>query len=222
MASSKGKTWGFIAFVVILVPLFAFFLLRDGGRMLTALIDRLHPVHIETSVAVWCEIDRIIGRYLRGLALDAVIVGCLAAVGLWMIGVPYPLLLGAFTALVNPLPYLGILLSVLGAGVVSLAAGQGIRTLGWIVLIYLLIRVLDDTVILTVTVGGSVHLHPVLVLVSILAGEQALGLLGMVIAVPLVTVVKEIARLLLEHRRNLARPHARVARGRVPVPHYIC
>ena len=54
-------------------------------------------------------------------------------------------------------------------------------------------------------IGRGVHLHPLLVVASILAGQEALGLLGMVIAVPLVTVAKETARLLLEHRRTLAR-----------------
>src|SRR5206468_1913696 len=87
-------------------PLFAFFLLRDGGRMVAYLMDRLRPAHIETTVAVWCEIDRIIGRYLRGLALDAIIVGRLATAALWLVGAPLPLLLGAFTALMNPLPLL--------------------------------------------------------------------------------------------------------------------
>src|SRR5262249_59659618 len=98
---------GTIAFVVGLAPVFAFFLLRDGGRIVAYLMDRLRPAHIETTVAVWCEIDRIIGRYLRGLALDAMVVGLLTTLGLWLIGAPLPLLLGAFTTLVNPLPYLG-------------------------------------------------------------------------------------------------------------------
>ena len=60
------------------------------------------------------------------------------------------------------------------------------------------------------------------VLASILAGENALGLIGMVIAVPLVTVVKEAARLLLEHRKNLARPHLPDTEKPTGLPHYVC
>jgi len=213
---------GAIALDVILVPLFGFFLLRDGGRIIGFLIDRLHPAHIETSVAVWCEIDRIIGRYLRGLALEALVIGIMATIGLWTIGAPLPLLLGAFTALVNPLPYLGAILAVTTASVVSLAYGQSLVTVGWILALYLLIRVLDDVVVTAVTIGRSVHLHPMLVLASILAGENALGLLGMVIAVPLVTVGKESARLLLEHRRNLARSHFPAAGTPASIPPYVC
>ncbi len=213
---------GAIVLPVILVPLFAFFLLRDGGRIIGFLIDRLHPAHIETSVAVWCEIDRIIGRYLRGLALDAIVIGIMATIGLWAIGVPLPMLLGAFTTLVNPLPYLGPILAFTTASVVSLAYGQSLGVVGWILALYVLLRLLDDVIVSVVTIGGSVHLHPMLMLASIVAGENTLGLPGMIIAVPLVTVVKESARLLLEHRRNLARPHLPAAGTPENIPQYVC
>jgi predicted PurR-regulated permease PerM len=221
-ASELLAHFGLIALIVALTPIFAFFFLRDGGAIVAYLIDRLRPVHIETTVAVWCEIDRIIGRYLRGLALDALVIGGLATVGLWLVGAPYPWLLGAFTTLVNPLPYLGTVLSVGVAAIVSIANGQPFRQIGWIVAVYVIIRILDDLVVAAVTIGGSVHMHPMLVMVSTLVGEQTLGLLGMVAAVPLVTVVKESARLLLEHRRNLARPHVPTGRGAGRIPQYVC
>ena len=221
-ASELLAHFGLIAFIVALTPIFAFFFLRDGGAIVNYLIDRLRPAHIETTVAVWCEIDRIIGRYLRGLALDALVIGALTTVGLWLVGAPYPWLLGAFTTLVNPLPYLGTILSVGVAAIVSIANGQPLGQIGWIVAVYVVIRVLDDLVVAAVTIGGSVHMHPMLVLVSILVGEQTLGLLGMVAAVPVVTVVKETARLLLEHRRNLARPHVPTAGRAGRIPQYVC
>jgi predicted PurR-regulated permease PerM len=213
---------GLIAFIVALTPIFAFFFLRDGGAMVAYLIDRLQPAHIETTVAVWCEIDRIIGRYLRGLALDALVIGALTTLGLWLVGAPYPWLIGAFTALVNPLPYLGTILSVGVASIVAIANGQSLRQIGWIVGVYVVVRILDDLAVAPVTIGGSVHMHPMLVLVSILVGEHTLGLLGMVAAVPLVTVIKETARLLLEHRRNLARPHVPAVGRTGRIPEYVC
>ena len=221
-ASELAAHVGLIAFIVALTPIFAFFFLRDGGAIVAYLIDRLQPIHIETTVAVWCEIDRIIGRYLRGLALDALVIGGLATVGLWLVGAPYPWLLGAFTALVNPLPYLGTILSLSVAAIVAIANGLPFGRIGWIVAVYVIIRILDDLVVAAVTIGGSVHMHPMLVMVSILVGEQTLGLLGMVAAVPVVTVVKESARLLLEHRRNLARPHVPTSGRAGRIPQYVC
>jgi len=119
-------------------------------------------------------------------------------------------------------PYVGAVLSVVAAGIVSLAHAQGLGTVGWILLLFAVIRLLDDTVIAVLTIGRSVHLHPALIVASVIAGEQAIGLLGMVIAVPTVTVIKEIARLLIEHRRTLIRVHIPATVRPSGVPHYVC
>lgn len=200
--------------LVILVPFFAFFLLRDTRWLTAFLMDRLPPDHVETSVAVWCEIDGIIGRYLRGVALDGLVIGVLVALGLWAIGVPYPLLLGVFAGLANGVPFIGPLLSAGAAGLVVLTQGHGLAGVGRVVVFFLVLKALDDVLIQPLTIGRSVHLHPMLLLASVIAGNQALGILGMIVAVPAVTVLQETVRLLLEHRRVLAghaAPRERVA-----------
>jgi len=207
----EGGGWvfehgGHLFLLGILIPFFAFFLLRDMHRLIAVAMDRLPPQHVETSVAVWRELNGVIGRYIRGLVLDGLVVGALAALGLWAAGVPYPLLLGAFAGLANVVPFVGPLLSAAAAGlVVVLTPGQGLAGVGRVVLLFLAIKVLDDTIIQPFTIGRSVHLHPALLLGSVVVGSHALGVLGMIIAVPVATVLQETARLLLEHRRVLAR-----------------
>ena len=195
---------GSILLFLILALVFAFFLLRDGPGCVDWTVGRIHARHIETSVAVWAQIDRIIGQYLRGLALESLGVGILAGLGLWFLGVPFPLLLGLFAAVVNPLPYIGVLMSLGAAGLVALTSQMGVASLTAVIVLFAVIRLIDDLVLIPLTIGGSVHLHPALVIASILIGEHALGVLGMVLAVPAVTVVKEVVRLLLEHRRTLS------------------
>lgn len=194
---------GHLLIFAILVPFFAFFLLRDIRRLLAFVLDRVPPAHIETSVAVWCEINRITGGYIRGVALDGLVIGSLTAVGLWGLGVPSVLLLGGFAGLANAVPIIGPLLSATAAGLVALTQGRGLGTVGGILLFFVALKVLDDTVIQPLTIGRTVHLHPVLLLASVVAGGQALGILGMVIAVPAATVLQETIRLWLEHRRAL-------------------
>jgi predicted PurR-regulated permease PerM len=195
---------GQLVLFAALVPFFAFFFLRDTGRLLRLVLNRIPPAHMETSVAVWCEINRIIGSYVRGVALDGVDIAILASLGLWMVGVPYPLLLGAFAGLANIVPVVGPLLGAMMAGLVALTSGQGLGRLVAIAILFIVIKLVDDTVIQPLTIGRSVHLHPVLLIASVVAGGQALGILGMVIAVPIATVVQETIRLWLEHRRALA------------------
>jgi len=201
---------GHVFLLAILVPFFAFFLLRDMHRLIAVAMDRLPPQHVETSVAVWRELNGVIGRYIRGLVLDGLVVGALAALGLWAARVPYPLLLGAFAGLANVVPFVGPLLATVAAGlVVVLTPGQGLAGVVRVALLFVVIKVLDDTIIQPLTIGRSVHLHPALLLGSVVVGSHALGVLGMIIAVPVATVLQETVRLLLEHRRVLARHDTR-------------
>jgi predicted PurR-regulated permease PerM len=207
---------GHLFLLTILVPFFAFFLLRDMPRIVTAAMNRLPPQHVETSVAVWRELNGVIGRYIRGVVLDGIVVGILAAVGLWAVRVPYPLLLGAFAGIANVVPFVGPLLSAAAAGLVVLMnPGQGLGGVARVAVLFLAIKVLDDTVIQPLTIGRSVHLHPALLLGSVVVGNHTLGVLGMIIAVPVATVLQETVRLLLEHRRVLASRSLRSGAGRL-------
>ena len=209
---------GHLFLLAILVPFFAFFLLRDIPRLITAAMDRLPPRHVETSVAVWRELNGVAGRYIRGVVLDGLVVGALAALALWAVRVPYPLLLGAFAGFANVVPFFGPLLSAAAAGIVVLMPpGQGLGGVLRVAMVFVIIKILDDTVIQPLTIGRSVHLHPALLLGSVVVGNHAAGVLGMIVAVPVATVLQETVRLLLEHRRVLARRRLRSEAGRARV-----
>ena len=207
----------------VLIPFFTYFLLRDSRKIVQFLMDRLPAAHIETSVAIWCEIDRIIGRYLRGLAMDGMVIGTAAALGLWVLGVNYPLLLGAFSGLANVVPYLG---PILGGGVALLMAliqFKSLAPLARVLTLYVSIKLLDDVVVQPTTIGKSVHLHPLLLIASVIVGGHAFGLIGMIIAVPTVTVLQEVTKLVLERRRYRTgrTPVTHPKRG-VPIQPYVC
>lgn len=207
---------GTVLTMVVLVPFFAFFFLRDSKRSVAFLMDRIPPRHVETSVALWCEIDQIIGRYLRGVALDGLAVGALTTAGMWLAGIPYPLLLGVVTGCASVVPMLGVVLGAGAAVVVALTQGLGLKGVGLALLVFAIVKLVDDVVLQPLTIGRSVHQHPLLVVASIIAGGEAFGLVGMFLAVPAITVVQETVRLLLERRGGLRGLSARAA------PVFIC
>ena len=209
-----------MALGIVLIPFFSYFLLRDSRKMVQYFMDRLPPTHIETSVAVWCEIDRSIGRYLRGLAIDGMVVGTVAALGLWSLGVNSPLLLGALSGLTNVVPYFGPILSGVANTVIAIIQFKSLAPVGKVLTLYLSIKILDITVIHPLAVGKSVHLHPILLITSVLVGGHAFGLIGMIIAVPMVTTLQEVTRLLLERRRY--HMGLRKAGHGTPVQPYVC
>lgn len=211
-----------IVIVIVLIPVFSYFFLRDSRRLLQLLMDRLPADEIETSVAVWCEIERIIGRYLRGLALEAIAIATIASTGLWLLGVNYPLFLGVFSGLANVIPYVGPFLSGTVVAMIAMIQFQSFAPLVKVMLLYLGIKFCDLTIIQTMTVGRSVHLHPILLVASLLIGGHAFGLIGMVVAVPIVTALQEVTRLLLEHRRRKAGIRTPRRASSTPIQTYVC
>jgi predicted PurR-regulated permease PerM len=213
-----------LALGTLIVPFLTFFLLRDSGRLVTSFLNSLPAVHIETTVAIWCEIDRIIGRYLRGVALDGLAVGALSTLGLWVLGIPYPLLLGAFSGFANVVPYLG---PILGGGMAMIITLIHLKSLGAVVqvfILYLVIKALDDTVIQPLLIGGSIHLHPTLLLTSVVVGGHLFDLIGMILAVPVVTIIQETLRIVLERRwsRAATADALEAQRDIRPICHYVC
>lgn len=190
-----------IVLAAVLIPFFSYFFLRDSRRIIGFVLDRLPPGHIETTVAVWCEIDRTVGRYLRGLAIEGITVGVFAALGLAILGVNYPLLLGVVTGLANVVPYLGPIIGGTAAILVALVQFQSLSVIAQVAILYLSLKLLDLLAIQPLAVGKGNDLHPVLLIASIIVGGHALGIIGMVIAVPTITILQRIAKLLLERRR---------------------
>src|SRR5262245_37830062 len=190
-----------IVLAAVLIPFFSYFFLRDSRRIVKFVLDRLPPGHIETTVAVWCEIDRTVGRYLRGVAIEGIVVGVFAALGLAILGVNYPLLLGVVTGLANVVPYLGPIIGGAAAILVALVQFKSLAVVAQVAILYLFVKLLDLIAIQPLAVGKGNDLHPVLLIASIIVGGHAWGIVGMVIAVPMITILQRIASLLLERRR---------------------
>ena len=190
-----------MALAGVLIPFFSYFFLRDSRRIVHFVLDRLAATHIETTVAVWCEINRIVGGYLRSLAIDGVVLGALAALGLWAMGVNYPLLLGVVTGLANVVPYLGSIVGGAATMVVAMIQFKSLAPLVKVLVFYLCLKVLNFVAIQPTAVAKGTNLHPALFIASVIAGGHIMGVIGMVVAVPVVTILQEFVRLLLERRR---------------------
>ncbi len=206
----------------VLIPFFSYFFLRDSRNLIQHLLDRVPAAYIETSVAIWREIDVIVGVYLRGLALEGLTLGILAASGLWLLGVNYPLLLGALCGIASVVPYLGPILGGGGALLVGLIQFKNAGALGSILVLFVCLKLLDVLIIQPLAIGRGKELHPVLLIGSILVGGQALGIVGMIIAVPMVTIVQRIARLLFDRQRYSVSTFSAPNGVAPPIPPFVC
>lgn len=206
----------------VLIPFFSYFFLRDSRKIIQSVLDRLPASYSETSVAIWREIDRIVGHYLRGLALEGMALGVTAAVGLWMIGINYPLLLGLLSGVTSVVPYLGPIFGGTAAVLVAMVQYKSLGPIAQVFLLYISIKLLDIVAIQPLIVGRGKGLHPVLLIASIIVGGYALGIIGMVVAVPTVTVAQWILKLLFERRRYALHAFAPRPHAGVQIPPYVC
>ena len=187
---------------LILVPFFVFFLLKDWPSILRTIMGWIPPAYVETTVSAISEINILVSKYIRGITIDCISVAILASFGLWMIGIDYPVTLGIMTGAANIIPYLGPIIACFAASVIALIQFNSINAVLNVILLYVAIKLIDDLVLQPLTVGRSVSLHPMLLVISIIIGEKLFGVIGMMIAVPALTITQKVLGIFIDNHRH--------------------
>lgn len=182
---------------LLLVPYLTFFLLQDGNRFKKQFIRGVPNAFFERTLLLVDRIDSSLQNFFVGLMkltfLDTVCLG----LGLWLLGISFPLLLGFIAAVLAWVPYIG---SAAGCVLVVLVAATDFPTdpavtYGCIVL-FLGVRLLDDFVFLPLTVGRGLRMHPVLSVLMLFLGAAVAGPTGLVLALPVWGVVRLVTETL--------------------------
>ena len=188
-ASSLQDSLGTMMTLAI-VPFITYFILADGGRVYTYLIERVPNRYFEMTLNVLHKIKRHLVSYLKGWILDSMIVGLLSIVGLLILGVHYALVIGLVAGISNLVPYLGPIVAATLAILVSLTQVGDFSAVGPILIMTLLIRLTDDFVVQPLCFSKTINMHPLTVLLLLIIGHEILGVGGMLLAIPLATVIK--------------------------------
>ena len=194
-----GRTL-FYVFVTLVV---AFFLAAEPGVIL-AQITNLVPVrHRDRVVRIGGSIHERIGAWARGQLLIAIIFGALMGSGLRLLGIPYAWSLGAVAGVLEIVPYVGGVITVILA-VVS-AATVGIPQVIGVLVLYVILVNLESHVLAPLLYGRALGLPPVAILLALLAGVELLGILGALLAVPLTVILWAIAEEFMPRQGETAR-----------------
>jgi predicted PurR-regulated permease PerM len=184
---------GFIANLFI-VPFITYFMLAEGDTALKKLIERVPNKYFEMTLNVLYKIQTELVGYLRGWILDSVIVGILNIIGYWAIGLEYAFLLGIITGISNLIPYVGPLIGLIPAVLISLIQFGDFRlVLPIITVTVVFIQVLDNILIQPLCFSKSVDMHPVTVIFVLIIGNSMMGIAGMLLAIPIATILKASA-----------------------------
>lgn len=170
----------------VMIPFVAFFFLRDGRRFKRALIELVPNRYFETTVNVIAGVTDSLGRYLRGVLLEAFALGVLASIGLSVIGLKGAIVVGMVAGFMNLIPYVGAISGVAIGGFVAFATDGNVVG---VIIVFAVAQFLDNWIVQPVVLSRSVHLHPLVIFLAVVFGGTYGGLLGMVLAVPITGAV---------------------------------
>jgi predicted PurR-regulated permease PerM len=179
--------------VIIIVLLYLVLILLNFDKLSAGLFENIPPNYRTLVTEIIVDIENGMNRYFRGQALIGLIVGTLFSIGFSIIHLPLAILLGLFIGLINMVPYLkiiGIIPTATMGLLRSAETGQSyVSVLLGIAIVFLLIQAIEDLVLTPNIMGKVTGLNPAVILLSLSIWGSLLGIVGMIIALPLTTLI---------------------------------
>ncbi|MDP4173647.1 MAG: AI-2E family transporter [Bacteroidota bacterium] len=188
--------------VLVIVPFITFFLLKDNKRIIKGIVNVMPNKYFEMSYVVIRQISIQLGRFVRGWIFDAFMVGLLSGTGLSILGINNAIPIGIIAGVGHLIPYFGPIIGGVPAIIISVAQFGDFSMLPKIIIMFLGIYALDNGIIQPNVFSKSVDMHPIIIIILIIAGSQIMGIMGMLLAVPTATVVRTAAKEIYNAYRN--------------------
>lgn len=212
-ASRSGFAILTLVINLVLVPILAFYFMRDWDLLVERVAALIPRDHIDTATRLARETSESLGGFLRGQFLVMLGQGAIYAVGMSLVGLRLGLLIGMVAGLISFIPYLGATVGILLALIAAIAQAQGFdwQLLILIGVVFTIGQLVESYVLTPRLVGDRIGLHPVAVIFAVLAGGQLFGFLGMLLALPVAAVANVLLR--FAHERYT---HSRLYAGDKP------
>lgn len=192
--TSSGAALAAVLANLVLIPVVTFYMLRDWDVFMAHLRDLL-PRSVEPTVtALVRESDEVLAAFLRGQLTVMLALAVIYSVGLWLAGLELALAVGLLAGLVSFVPYLGVIVGVLSAGLAMLLQTGDPMQLLPVAAVFAVGQVMEGYLLTPLLVGERIGLHPVAVIFAVLAGGQLFGFVGVLLALPVAAVLAVLLR----------------------------
>ena len=185
-----------ISFVIglVVIPFWMFYILHDENQVKNGVLQAL-PQQLRPDVQCVARlVDDVLSAYIRGQLLLCLFVGGMAMLSLFIIGVPFALVLGIIAGLFEILPYVGPILGAIPAVVVALLSNPASAI--WVIVAFFSIQQVENLILVPRISGKSVQLHPAMVMVVLVVGNELAGFWGMLLAVPITATIRDVFKYL--------------------------
>ena len=182
-----------LLFLIFLIA--TFLMLRDAPRLLDVVGRNLPRQHRAEFLHILRDTNVMLGRYIRGQLVLVALMSTVTTIGLTILGLPYSVLLGLMTGLLETIPFVG---PITAGAIASLVALGHPNPFGWpqiwyvavVAAMYTVLRHAEDYLVIPTVIGRAVRLHPGIVIFALLTGGATFGLLGIVLAVPVAATMR--------------------------------
>lgn len=175
---------------VLVVPFAAFFFLKDGSKIRRDLLQLVPNKYFETTLTVLDKIEQRLGLYFRSVLFQSFLVALSSWTTLSIAGLDNSLSVGIAVGLANTIPYFGPILGYFLSIIVSIIETSNFSMVAACILAIFIVQMLDNIVFQPMLFSRSADMHPVAILFIILIGAETAGIIGMLVAIPIATVVK--------------------------------
>ncbi|MFL6467041.1 MAG: AI-2E family transporter [Pyrinomonadaceae bacterium] len=185
---------------LIIIPVFAFFFLKDVNSFRIVVL-RMFPAGRWRSRAesVLQDVNTTLAAYIRAQLISCLLIGTLCTIGFYLIGLKYALLLGIVAAIFEFIPLIGPLTIAIIVVLTSAFSDEPTNAI-YVAIFLIALRIAQDYIFYPRIVRGGIELHPVVIILSVLAGEQAAGIPGVFISIPIVAICTVFYRHIVEHQ----------------------
>ncbi|WIV11191.1 AI-2E family transporter [Proteiniborus sp. MB09-C3] len=180
----------------VIVPIMAYYFLKDKDyfkKKITLIIPKNQRNDV---LKIGREVDKVLGRFIRGQLLVCTFVGISSSIALLIIGVDFAIIIGLVAGIADIIPYFGPIIGIFPAIVFALLKSP-MKAL-WVIISFTVIQQLESNIIAPKIVGESVGVHPVIIMLALLIGGSYFGITGMLFAIPATIVLKIVSSFLID------------------------
>jgi predicted PurR-regulated permease PerM len=187
---------------LILIPILSFFFLKDADSFRRSALQMLPSGRWRwRGDEFFQDVNSALAAYIRAQLTACLFIGTICTLGFIALGVPFPLVLGVIAGLLEFIPLVGpVVVATIAVLVTSFSPDTSTYSALWVLLFLGVLRIVHDYTIYPRLVGHGVHLHPLAVILAILAGYELAGIAGIFLSIPLIAIATVSYRHWLEHR----------------------
>lgn len=177
---------------VVLIPIYTFLILVYRNLFIKFLYKLVNKQHHANMVEIVFKIKEVVQNYIVGLLIEMGIVAVLTSAGFMIIDVPYAILLGVITAVLNLIPYIGIIIAGIISMIASLIGSSELSAVLGVLVVNSVVQLIDNNILVPRIVASKVKINALVSIVAVFIGGMVAGVMGMFLAIPMVAILKVI------------------------------